>query len=169
MGTIFTRYGLSFKGIQLNYYYQDGVQVVPFIANNVLGTDGSVVFEESFVVISAGFTGSASGNHERSISTENDVDLTNIDTLFIDWFGETTGTTSQTTNFIVGTSSSAGFGTFSARTQVATSTFASTGRTVASLNVSGLSGNFFIRVHQRDSHNPTTSGGRVTVYRIWGV
>jgi hypothetical protein len=149
-------------------YYDNGAVATWFGGFNsyaITGLAGSVTFFSTYINISAGFQG-GTGANERSISTANSVNLTGINTLYITWDGQVTNGTSQFSAFIVGTNPAVGFSTFTSRIILNTQDFS--GPITSSLDVSGLTGNYFIRVHQRDSSTSSLTGGQIQVYRIWG-
>jgi hypothetical protein len=149
-------------------YYTNGTQNVPWTTGFSTGSFGSVLFLSSFIYVAAGDSGGESTINERTARTTNAVDLTNISTLYIDWEGLTSSpATSQTANFIVSTSSTASFTTFNARAQVIFSAF-SGDRRITSLDVSGLTGTYFIRVHSRDGSSTFGRWNTINVYRVWG-
>jgi hypothetical protein len=160
---------LIYNGTEYFHRYYDNGAVATwfggFNAYAVTGTNGSVTFFSSYINIAAGYTGSTTAN-ERSIATANSINLTGINTLYITWDGQVTNGTSQTSNFIVSTTQNGGFNTFTSRTQVLTQDFS--GPITSSINVSGLSGNYFIRINQRDGSTSSLTGGQIQIYRIWG-
>lgn len=148
-------------------YYNAGTELVPFSPAYSLGGDGSVTELSGSALIQAGWGGLNADINERSWATTSSVDLTNVNTLYIDWDIQTLDFATGTAAIVAGTSRSVSFTSFSARTVVQIELGGSTGRQTSSVNVSSLSGNFFIRVHARDTRG-TLTGTQVTVYRIWG-
>jgi hypothetical protein len=149
-------------------YYTNGTQNVAWTTGYSLGSFGFVSFGSSSIFVYAGSSSGESTTNQRTARTTNTVDLTNISTLYIDWQGITSSpATLQTANFIVSTSSTGTFSTFNARTQVIFSSFGGDRRT-SSLDVSGLTGNYFIRVHSRDGSSTFGRWNEIIVYRVWG-
>jgi hypothetical protein len=149
-------------------YYTNGTQNVAWTTGFSSGSFGFVSFGGSSIFVYAGSSSGESTTNERTARTTNTVDLTNISTLYIDWEGLTSApATNQTANFIVSTSSTGSFSTFTARTQVIFSAFSGDRRT-SSLDVSGLTGNYFIRVHSRDGSSTFGRWNEIIVYRVWG-
>jgi hypothetical protein len=151
-------------------YYSNGVQNVPWSAGYSIGSIGYILFSQNppLMYLEAGSSGNVSVN-ERATTTTNTVDLTYINTLYIDWEGlRSTSSIGQSANFIVSTSSTASFTTFNARTQVIFSNVAGDRRT-SSLDVSGLTGNYFIRIHARDGSSTSDRWNNIRVYRVWGT
>jgi len=150
-------------------YYDSGTQSYPMIAGFTSGSDGSVSFNASNIVLQAGTGGFNSTTNERTARTTNAVDLTNIKTLYLDCIrGFIRGTgESSITYLVVSTSGTGSYATFNARASLTTQFV--TARTILSLNVSGLTGSYFLRVHQRDFSTSGTQGAGIEVYRIWGI
>jgi hypothetical protein len=146
--------------------YDAGSQSYSMTTGFSSGTDGVVTYGGSFITVAAGFNGSNTTTNERTARTSSTVDLTNIKTLYIDWEAGFTGSTSQVAYFIVSTSSTGSQSTFAARV-VRFNT--DTARAISSLDVSSLSGGYFIRIHQRDGSTSNLNGGRIFIYRIWGI
>lgn len=150
-------------------YYNNGTQNVAWTTGYSIGSFGSVFYLSNSIYVAAGDSGGEASVNERTARTTNTVNLTNINTLYIDWEGITSApATSQTANFIVSTSSTGSFNTFNARAQVIFSSFSGDRRTT-SLNVSGLTGNYFIRIHSRDGSSTFGRWNYFNVYKVWGV
>jgi hypothetical protein len=167
MSSIFIKYGVmsSVGGLPAGVLYQDGVQGVPWEAGVSVGTDGLLSFGTANISLEAGYDGTNSTTNERAVVTTNTVDLTSYSTLHVEWDGQVTGGTSQTTNLIVSSSQLGGFNTFDARTQVLTIGFA--GYQTDTLNVSALSGGYYIRINQRDSSTSSANGSRCFIKKVW--
>lgn len=92
-----------------------------------------------------------------SLRTQNVIDLTNVNTIYVDW--ERTGSVRNNWNTIYVSEYSN-----SSSSVAATSIGASFTRQVSSLNVSSLSGKYYIVVNNSDEPN---SWGDLIVYRLW--
>lgn len=144
-------------------YFTNGTQNVAWTTGYSTGAYGSALLLSDSMYLEAGYAGTTT--NERALRTTNTVDLTSINTLYCEVAVNTTGT-SQAFSFIASTSATGSASTYNARTQV----LAGFGDTqVISLNVSGLTGNYYIRVHQRDGSTSSTTGSDATITRIWGV
>jgi hypothetical protein len=146
-------------------YYTNGTQNVPWTTGFTSGTDGSIFFEASNVVISAGYEYANSTTNERTIVTLNTINLTNINTLYVDWECYVTGGPGQLSYLIASSSQVGANSVFNARVSAS----GSRSRQTTSLNVSGLSGNYYIRIHQRDGSTNLFNGSSLIVYNVWGV
>jgi hypothetical protein len=144
-------------------YFTNGTQNVPWTTGYSTGFRGEAYLYNAGMYLTAGLLGS--GVNERTLRTTNTVNLTNINTLYFEAAITTTGNAQQF-NFIVSTSSTGSSTTFNARTQV----LAGFGDTqIYSLDVSGLSGNYFIRIHSRDGSTSSSTGNQGNVFRVYGT
>ena len=111
----------------------------------------------------ADMTNGVGGNlSEISFSTTEAIDLTDINTLYIDW--ENTGSTTSVNNqsyFIAGSIKDDNHNSFSSRLTLNQS-FA---RRLSALDVSSLQGEYYIRVHSRNS---AFVKSEVKIYRVFG-
>jgi len=151
-------------------YFTNGTQNVAWTTGFSTGTDGSVSFVSPFITVRAGYSGTNSTANERTARTTNTVDLTNISTLYVEFTTLVRGLgTSSIFHLIASTSSTGSLSTFNARSSF-TNQFASSGEVVIlSLDVSALSGSYFIRLHQRDGSTSSAQGAFVEVTRVWGT
>lgn len=85
------------------------------------------------------------GPAERAWVTDAPVDLTGIDEIVVDWEGITSADFQRNASFIVSTTKIADEDTFDARIQKG-ALFA---RTIDTLDVSALTGSYYVRVHAR--------------------
>ena len=144
-------------------YFTNGTQNVPWTTGYSTGNAGDAYIDSASMYLTAGYSGTQV--NERSLRTTNTVSLTGVNTLYCEVAFNSTGN-AQSFSFIASTSSTGTSSTFNARTQL-TGGFGDT--QIISLDVSGLSGNYFIRVHSRDGSTASFNGNDATVYRIWGV
>jgi hypothetical protein len=138
-------------------YYDSGIENVAWISGYTSGT-GDLNKNSDHLYLYA-----ANTNSNRTYVTEVAVNLTNIKTLYIDW--ENTGSTdgSNISRFNVSTSRDSGTATYNTRLSPAGGQF---GRNVSSLDVSSLTGEYYIRVHATTLMEMSIS--EIKVYRIWG-
>jgi hypothetical protein len=144
-------------------YFTNGTQNVPWTTGYSTGSAGDAYLYSEGMYLTTGLFGTQI--NERTLRTTNTVNLTNINTLFFEAAITTTGNAQQF-NFIVSTSSTGTSSTFNARTQV-TAGFGDT--QIYSLDVSGLSGNYFIRIHSLDNSTSSFTGNEGTVFRVYGT
>ena len=145
----------------ISYLYNAGTQVVPFSTSYSTGANGSVTYDTSSIIISAGDMDTVV--NERSTRTTNTIDLTNVKKIYIDWQVSMSGL-SQVASLVVSTAQTATYTTNNALLSY-TSGFS---RRINSLDVTALNGSYYVKVHARD--NRTTSGlhtTQVTVYAIY--
>lgn len=148
--------------------YDRGAQSYSMTTGYSTGTDGSATFESTYIYLAAGYNGTNSTVNERTARTSDLVDLTNIKTLYVLFEGFPRGTATSNNFFLVASTSATGSSsTFNARASIAY-TFLS-GETELSLNVSALTGSYYIRVHDRDGSTSSANGSATYVYRIWGI
>jgi hypothetical protein len=92
------------------------------------------------------------------------VNLNNIKTLFIDWENVGSSSNNQNAHLIVSTTQSASTAIFDARVSI-DNVFP---RTITSLDVSALSGQYYIRVAARTASSGVGVDSIVNVYCLWG-
>lgn len=127
--------------------YNNGFQVIPLTTSFSTGANGSTNFNANSITISAGSIDAVI--NERSISTTSAINLTNVKKIYIDWDGSSSGLT-QIIALIVSTTASATYTTNNAVFSVASPNFA---RRIDSLDVTALSGNYYVKVHARDGRS----------------
>lgn len=147
----------------LNFAYTENVSLVTgFISGGSvtenLYNDGGDFYYTRLL------TNNVSGTTESTWVTDLTVDLTNYSTLNVNWRNVGTSNVNVQTIIVVSTAKTSSSATFTART-VVTGQF--TGFTNSTLNISSLTGPYFIRVHSRK--NTTTTGiiSDVEVRKIW--
>jgi len=142
------------------YYYKEGTERVALV-EGVSTADGSVSKgTDSLNLIATRNAVAATRTYVTNIL----VDLTKIKTLYADWTNTGNANGNNISYLIVSTEKSGGVGTYNARVYQ-DNIFS---RTIKSLDVSALSGLYYIRIHVRaDGADGNTSN--LTVYRIWGV
>lgn len=145
----------------ISYLYNAGTQVVPFNTSYSTGANGSVTFGASSVSVSVGAFDTIV--NERSISTTSAIDLTNVKKIYIDWDGSSSGS-QQIIALVVSTTASATYTTNNAVLSVANPNFA---RRIDSLDVTALSGNYYVKVHARDSR--TLSGLNTCATNVYAI
>ena len=153
--------GITGSQLVCSYLYDNGTQVVPFTTGYSTGANGSVTYDTSSIIISAGNMDTIV--NERSTRTTNTIDLTNVKKIYIDWQVSMSGL-SQVASLVVSTVQTA---TYSTNNAILSYTTAFS-RRLEALDVTALSGNYYVKVHARD--NRTTSGlntTQVTVYAIY--
>lgn len=97
----------------------------------------------------------------KTYVTDIAVDLTNIQTLYVDW--ENIGISRSYFNI-----STDKMGSWSARDAGVTITTSGFSRTVNTVDVSNLLGNYYIRFHAVDINNTTPNNSELLVYKVWG-
>lgn len=158
--------GTNVSPIYINIY-DAGTQSYTMTTGYSTGTDGSVTYGGSYITIQAGYSGTNSTTNERTARTSGTVDLTNIKTLYVTFDSYISGGTSQNFYFIASTSATGTFGTFNARASLSNAFIS--GTTTLSLSTSGLTGSYYIRLHQRDGSTSSLNGAGVEIKRIWGI
>ena len=150
-------------------YFTNGTQNVAWTTGFSSGTDGSVSISSPYITIAAGYSGFNTTTNERTARTTSSVDLSAITTLFVELDTALLGLGSQSIfHFIASTSSTSSFSTFNARASL-TNQFAAGTTTTLSLDVSGLTGFYFIRLHQRDGSTSSSNGAITYIRRVWGT
>lgn len=153
--------GITGSQIVFTYLYDNGTQVVPFTTGYSVGANGFVTFDTASIIISAGDMDTIV--NERSTRTTNTIDLTGVKKIYIDWQVSMSGL-SQVAALVVSTAQTA---TYSTNNAVLSYTTAFS-RRLEALDVTALSGSYYVKVHARD--NRPTSGlntTQVTVYAIY--
>lgn len=95
--------------------------------------------------------------------TDSAIDLTNFSTVFVEWENDGSASASNVSRLVVGEFQDGGSNSFTERLSK-TNTFA---RTEESLDVSGVTGSFFIRAHARDDSGASNNASSVRVYKLW--
>jgi hypothetical protein len=150
-------------------YFTNGTQNVAWTTGFSAGTDGFVSIGSPYITIAAGWDGSNTTANERTARTTNTVDLSSISTLFVELDTSVLGLGSQSVFHLIASTSSTGSRlTFNASATL-TNQFAAGTTTTLSLDVSGLTGFYFIRLHQRDGSTSSANGAITFVRRVWGV
>lgn len=135
--------------------YEEGEHEDDWVAGYSTGT-GSQSKEADHLYLAASGTEMAPG--QRTYAKDAIVDLTNVNKIFIDWAATLTGDY-PSAQLIVSTEKMSSSATYDARLQKDT-TFT---REVEELDVSGLSGNYYIRVHALG----VGSSAEVQIYGIY--
>ncbi len=128
---------------------------------NGTGSRSKVTGPPAHLFVSAEFDGSIS---EWGWVTDDTIDLTDIETLFVDWKGaRTAGTGVVYSRLIISPTKSSHGSNFTARLQNS----GNFSQQVDTLDVSGETGNHYIRLY---ANAATTLGTimEVEVYRVWG-
>ena len=93
------------------------------------------------------------------------IDLTNIDTLYIEWSKEN-ALNANVTSLVASSTQMGDRNVYDARFSVV---IGNQSKRIDSLDVSALSGMHYIRIHNRaQSVNETSQYGTLKVYRLWG-
>lgn len=150
--------GLIGDDTQKVSYYDSSLELVSFVEGNGFG-GGSVSKQADHLNINAIYTADVSA---KSYVTDVVVDLTHIKTLLIDW--ENIGNdTSNTAYLVASTDKINGYGIYTSRL-MAYDAFA---RRVDSLDVSALTGLYYLRIHARSA--TTGKNTNINVYSLRGV
>jgi hypothetical protein len=122
--------------------------------------DGSVSKESDHLKVYA--TSGEEQLAERTYVTDDPIDLTNYDTAYIDW---KVGVSSlySTGYFVASTDKNTSCTTYN--TRVAINSY--TSRVETQMDISGLTGNHYLRVHAVKSIHPFASSITVYAYKIW--
>lgn len=128
--------GLLGEYIEEAWFYRDGAENVPFEAMaNIEGTSTKQVDHlYSYVAYDS------TGTQDAGFTTSVKVDLTDISTLYIDWEATSTAASNAGAQFLVGTDQ--GSSHIAIVDKTPTPSF---GRTIDSLDVSALSGEYYIK------------------------
>lgn len=172
-----------FNGTTIDTAFFNGTEVFSSFNPILFETDGSGSTENtSFVTgfntggsnavtenLLDGFTYSTrlnvpgiSGVSEIGWVTDVTVDLTGYSSLEVTWRQGGTGNNNNSSRLVVSTNKTADSNTFDARVTAA-NTFSTT---TTSLDVSGLSGSYYIRVHARDNSSFASVTSTLYVYKI---
>jgi len=108
------------------------------------------------------FASKVDSGAERTYVTHIPIPLKKIKTLYIDWSGEATSLCNFA--FCVSTSQVSPRTVYEARILIA----APFTRTISSLDVSALTGEYYLRVHSRDTTTITGANSLLKIYHIWG-
>ena len=147
MGMMNSRRGVT-------YLYNEGVENVAWVTGYSAGTTGNTQSKEAtYLHLEALSIG------QRTYVTDAVVDLTSISTIWVDWVN--TGDAGMYSCLVASTNKTASYTTYNARTLV-TGAFV---RGTNSLDVSGLSGNHYIRVHASGVVGFIYS--KIKAYKVW--
>lgn len=144
------------RRITYTFLYKEGAEPVSWVVGYSAGTTivGNSQSKESDHLYLQAFSVGV-----RTYVTDSVVDLTNINTIWIDW--ENVGDAKQYSCLIASTNKTATYTTYNARLMV-TGNFS---RTEQSLDVSGLSGNHYIRIH---ATGPVALAySKINAYKVW--
>lgn len=142
----------------ITYYYNLGAEGVSWVAGNSVGTGTQTKYADHLNLYINSDAGDAS--EERTYVTDIAVNLTGISKLNVDW--EQLASGGYLAAFIVSTSKTGNTGVWNAIIYDYQIAFA---RRVQQLDVSVLTGNYYIRVHAVGWQGIDSN---VNVYRIWG-
>jgi hypothetical protein len=159
--------GISWVQIsfELGWLYSEGVESVTFIEGNDSDSGYySSVSKESDHLHLKSTPKDGSLSEQVSYVTEIKVDVTDFTALNIDWENVGEGTTWNGSLLNVTTEQRSGKNTYTAQIYHAHNAFP---RTVESLDVSSLSGEFFIKVFALGGTGQTASQSIVNVYNLW--
>ena len=139
---------------RITYLYKEGAEPVSWVVGYSAGTIVNTQSKEAdHLYLQARSVG------VRTYVTDSTVDLTNISTVWIDW--ENVGDATQYSCLIASTNKTATYISYNARLLV-TGNFS---RTEQSLDVSGLSGNHYIRIHATGPVDLAYS--KIKAYKVW--
>jgi len=162
--------GSIFAEIPYYVFLQPGQWEAEWQEGYSLVDEGSVSWDASDMIYAYAYahdSGSGADTSEETVVTVDTLSLTDYDTAYCDWYGTMAGTESYEDTkhaFIISTNQMASYTTYDARV-LQEDGFV---RTVDSLDVSGLDGDYYIRVHVRSTGSggyPCT--GRTYAYKIW--
>ena len=139
-------------------YYTAGTENVDWIQGSASG----VTFNTGDIEISTELT---TTTVESYAVTNVLVDLTNINTLKIDWQGSVYQAVAPGMHLCVSTTKLGTNTTYNARLSGGNVSFA---RRTDSLDVSGLTGNYYLRIHTYKRFSSSASQVSLTVYNVWG-
>ncbi|MDF2902420.1 MAG: hypothetical protein K0S25_58 [Bacillus sp. (in: firmicutes)] len=140
-------------------YYTSGVENVGWVDGATLGNPSIKSKNVDHLYIKSENTGSLTVG---TYVTDLVVDLTNIKTLFVEWENIGHASNNNLSYLVASTVKAGAYGTFNAQIEVA-NVFA---KNIRQLNVTALTGNFYIRAHTRA--NATGVVSELKVYRVWG-
>lgn len=127
---------------------------------------GSVTKEKDYLKVEAIFEGAIA---LKTCVTDNAVDLTNINTIYVEWEndGGTNGeNTTVQTKFNVSKNKTGDQTVYDARISQSDGIF---NKQISTVNVSDLSGTYYLRAHARATGTGQTAGtSTLKVYRVWG-
>ena len=146
-------------------FYDTGTYHVSWSSGYATGTDRSALFSSLVdgLRVEAGMNGTNTTVNESTVRTTNSINFDRIRTLYIDWSGEFRTTTSNSLNFLIGTTSTGTFTSFTRRLQK-TATFT---RRIDSLDTSSVTGSRWIRVHARDGSTSNATGCSARIFGIY--
>lgn len=140
--------------------YAEGTEYVEFVEGYSVGA-GSQSKEAGYLYINAADTGTVA---VRTYVTDIMVNLTGAKTLKIDWANTGSEYSGNDSFLVVSTNKTGGYGTYDLRIPSPGASFA---RMTSTLDVSGISGKYYIRVHACDTNTSTERRCRLYVYNIW--
>ena len=140
-------------------YYWLGNENVAWVDGNVAGT-GYVAKEAENLVVNSGST--ETSINRRAYVTDVEIDLTTINTLYVDW-GTNYTQPSNVAYLLVGGTKTGDHNSYDLR--LSKSDFKGLGRGVYSLDVSSLTGSYYIKIMARTVLNYLTT---IKVFRVWG-
>ncbi len=142
-------------------YYTAGTENVDWIKGSSVGT---VTFGASYMSVSTSSTQTAVDSYAV---TNVLVNLTNINTLKIDWAGSIYQQIIAGMYLCISTTKLGTYGTYNARLSGG-SGLDSFARRTDSLDVSGLTGNYYLRIHAQKSSSSVVGSASLTIYNVWG-
>ena len=151
-------------GVVITPYYTDGVENVAWVKGRDTNDGEQIITKAEKQAGNLYLLAQQSdGKPEIAYVTDALVDLTGINTLYIDW--ENTGSAiNHYSYFIASTNKTGDRATFNARF-INNFKFV---RSVSSLDVGALMGNYYIRMHVKDNDATATAKSELKIYRIWG-
>jgi hypothetical protein len=143
-------------------YYDKGTEHVAF-EEGYQSTDNGSVMKDNFNMYLFANDSTGVGGAERTLVSTDAIDLTNIDTIKIDWKNTGSAVEENRSDVIVSSVKSGSRLVFDARAQKVNSF----DRTVTDLDVSDLSGEYYLRIHARQLTATSTTESELFVYKIW--
>lgn len=142
-------------------YYTNGVEDATWVEGYSFSASGSVSKNADHLYIKAG---NESGTSARTYVTDLSVDLTNIKTLYIEWENIGIASNSNNSYLIASTDKIGTTATYNARFHK----YNRFVKRIDALDVSALTGNYFVRVHATDTNSTADATSEIKVYRVWG-
>jgi len=150
---------LAYTPIADTYLYNEGVGGDDWVVGYIKAT-GGMLKRASYIELYALNSGATA---EGTVVTDALVDLTDVNTIHIDWLNNGNASDDNESYLVVSTNKTDSHATYDARL-AKVNTFT---RTTDTLDVSGLTGDHYIRVHARDANATAQVVSGVYMYKLW--
>lgn len=153
---------LKRHGLLKNNYYNEGLEYADWVPGYSIAVGGSLSKEIDHLYL---YASNAAARVERTWVTDNAINLTNVGTLEIEWANEGVSFSANITRFIVSVDKMGDY-------EVLTKSINKTGpfaRTTDTLDVSDLTGNYYLRIHARDNSAAYARTSLVRAYKVMAV